>query len=172
MDLAAIRLALQQLAQHQHDLAVNIAPASISNPGFRRELTLLLSQQESASLQRLWLEVNEHALIDDVESLATFAAEMHRHGIKVGIEHFYRQIGSMSKLYDLPLDYLKIDSTFVHEINQHSGNQQLVKAVVGIARNLDLMLIAEMVRTDAEWQQLEQLGLTGATGPITDSKAN
>ncbi|WP_410499840.1 EAL domain-containing protein [Chitinibacter sp. S2-10] len=170
LDLAAIRLALQQLGRESNELAVNISPASISHPPFRRELATLLAQQTKATLKRLWLEINEHALIEDSESLATFATEMHQLGIKVGIEHFGRQIGSMSKLYDLPLDYLKIDNSYIHEIDQHSGNQQLVKAMVGIARNLDLMIIAELVRSNAEWQTLEQLGLTGATGPVTETQ--
>ncbi|QLI82956.1 EAL domain-containing protein [Chitinibacter fontanus] len=168
LDLAAVRLGLKQLATDTADLAINIAPQSISNLQFRRDLAQLLSSQSKATLSRLWLEVTEQALIEDLESLSTFITEMRKLGIKVGIEHFGRQIGSMPKLYDLPLHYLKIDSSYIHEIDQQSGNQQLVKAVLAVSHTLGIATIAELVRTEGEWQTLRQLGLNGVTGPITE----
>jgi EAL domain-containing protein (putative c-di-GMP-specific phosphodiesterase class I)/GGDEF domain-containing protein len=170
LDLATVQLALTQLSHDHTPLAVNLEAASIRDPQFRRGLTKLLDQARHLKLNHLWFEVNEHALIEDIESLATFGTEMHRYGIKVGVEHFGRQIGSMPKLYDLPLDYLKIDSSYIHHIDQHTGNQQLVKAVVSIANNLNMLTIAELVRTEGEWQQLQTLGVSAATGPITLSK--
>jgi EAL domain-containing protein (putative c-di-GMP-specific phosphodiesterase class I)/GGDEF domain-containing protein len=171
LDLAAVKLALEFLATQNDDVAVNIAPQSMRDATFRREMSKLLNEQTSAMRQRLWFEINEQGLGQDLESLATFATEMNHFGIKVGIEHFGRQFGSMPRLYDLPLSYLKIDGSFVHEIDLHEGNQHLVKAMVGIANNLGIMTIAELVRTEAEWQQLQQLGLSGGTGPIAGSKA-
>ncbi|WP_047394758.1 EAL domain-containing protein [Chitinibacter sp. ZOR0017] len=170
IDLAAIRLALELLAAQPDDVAVNVAPQSMRDSRFRRELVQLLQAETLATRQRLWLEIAEQGLGQDLESLATFAAEMHQLGLKVGIEHFGRQFGSMPRLYDLPLHYLKIDGSFVHEIDQHEGNQHLVKAMVGIASKLGIRTLAELVRTEGEWQQLQALGLHGATGPITQHK--
>lgn len=167
LDLAAVRLGLASLAEQTCDIAINLASESVSNVQFRRELSTLLSKQSTKSLTRIWLEVPEKALIDDLESLSTFIIEMRKIGIKVGIEHFGRQIGSMPKLYDLSLSYLKIDGSYIHEIDQQAGNQQLVKAVMSVTNALQLITIAELVRTEGEWNKLQQLGLSGATGPIT-----
>ncbi|WP_373973938.1 EAL domain-containing protein [Chitinibacter sp. SCUT-21] len=167
IDLAAVRLGLDLLAQESADVAVNIASQSVSNVPFRRDLAALLAQQTPETLARLWLEVTENALVEDLESLSTFITEMRKLGIKVGVEHFGRQIGSMPKLYDLPLAYLKIDSSYIHEIDQQPGNQQLIKAVLAVTNTLNIRSIAELVRTEGEWQTLQQLGLTGATGPYT-----
>lgn len=170
LDLAAVQLALTQLSHDPTPLAVNLSTSSIRDPQFRRALAKLLDQAGQQKLSQLWVEINEHALSEDIESLATFGTEMHRYGIKVGIEHFGRQVGSMPKLYDLPLDYLKIDSSYIHQIDQHTGNQQLVKAVVSIANNLSILTIAELVRTEGEWQQLQTLGVSAASGPLTPHK--
>ncbi|QLG87454.1 EAL domain-containing protein [Chitinibacter bivalviorum] len=170
LDLAAVQLGLKMLSTQSADIAINIAPQSISNVQFRRDLATLLNQQSRESLMRLWLEVNESALIDDLESLSTFITEMRKLGVKVGIEHFGRQVGSMPKLYDLPLSYLKIDSSYIHDIDQQSNNQQLIKAIMAVTKALNIMTIAELVRTEGEWSKLQQLGLNGATGPVTQLK--
>lgn len=172
LDLAAVQLGLDLLASDAADIAINIAPQSVSNLQFRRDLAALLNQQSRETLARLWFEISESALIEDLESLSTFITEMRKLGIKVGIEHFGRQIGSIPKLYDLPLSYLKIDSSYIHDIDQLPHNQQLIKAVLAVTKALNLVTIAELVRTEGEWDKLQQLGLSGATGPVTQLKTN
>ena len=95
---------------------------------------------------------------------------MNQLGVKVGIEHFGRSVSGMLRLYDLPLSYIKIDGSYIHEIDQHVGNQQLLKEIVKMATSLGILTIAEQVRSEAEWTQLQKLGLSGATGPIASSK--
>jgi EAL domain-containing protein (putative c-di-GMP-specific phosphodiesterase class I) len=90
----------------------------------------------------------------------------------VGIEHFGRSASGMLRLYDLPLSYIKIDGSYVHEIDQHTGNQQLLKEIVKMASSLGVLTIAEQVRSEGEWTKLQALGLSGATGPITKTKIN
>ncbi|WP_028451774.1 bifunctional diguanylate cyclase/phosphodiesterase [Chitinilyticum aquatile] len=166
LDLITIRLALERLAAGPDSIAVNIAPQSVRDAEFRQELGRLLEQRRDLA-QRLWLEVSENGLTLELDSFAVFASEMSHAGCRIGIEHFGRQFGSMPRLYDLPLSYLKIDGSFIHEIDQHPGNQHMVQAIVGIARSLGILTIAEQVRSEAEWRQLQELGLSGMTGPVT-----
>lgn len=166
LDLITIRHALTQLAASPDSVAVNLAPQSVRDATFRQELGRLLEQHRDLA-QRLWLEVSENGLTLELDSFAVFASEMSHAGCRIGIEHFGRQFGSMPRLYDLPLSYLKIDGSFIHEIDQHPGNQHMVQAMVGIAKSLGILTIAEQVRTETEWRQLRQLGLDGATGPAT-----
>ncbi|WP_028455634.1 bifunctional diguanylate cyclase/phosphodiesterase [Chitinilyticum litopenaei] len=169
LDLIAVRLTLARLADSKDAMAVNLAPQSVRNPQFRQELVRLL-ELAGPLARRLWLEVSENGLTLELDSFATFAAEVSRYGCQVGIEHFGRQFGSMPRLYDLPLAFLKIDGSFIHEIDQHPGNQHMVQAMVGIARSLGILTIAEQVRSDGEWRRLQELGLDGATGPAAGAR--
>ncbi|MGL6042007.1 MAG: bifunctional diguanylate cyclase/phosphodiesterase [Deefgea sp.] len=170
LDLAAIRLAITELNKNLYACAVNLDIESLSSLPFRAELAKLLQSLPDAVRTRLWLEINSNGFKQEFESLAVFAAEMNQAGVKVGIEHFGRSASGMLRLYDLPLSYIKIDGSYIHEIDQHTGNQQLIKEIVKMAASLGIQTIAEQVRSEGEWNKLQALGLSGATGPIANSR--
>lgn len=169
LDLVALRLACQQLARSEGELAVNLSSAAIADPHFLDTLQAMLGQH-AAVAARLWLEVNEYGLAGDYGRLSRLCALTRPFGVKVGIEHFGRQFGRIPALYDLRLDYLKIDGSFVRAIEQHGGNQQLVRAIVGVAAGAGLQVIAEAVHHEAEWQMLHSLGVDGTTGPYATER--
>lgn len=169
LDLAAIELACERLQQDHVDLAVNISSASITTTGFLDGLQGLLKRYRSVS-NRLWFEVNEFGLDGDYERLSAFAALGRSMECKIGIEHFGRQFGRIPALYDLRLDYIKIDGSFIRDIEQQPGNQQLVKAIVGISGGAGVLVLAEAVHSEAEWNTLRDLGVAGATGPLATRK--
>lgn len=164
LDLSAVKLALAEIRRNPQPLAVNISADSIRSERFRSELLSLL-QAASKDAEYLWLEVNEFGLRDEMATLANFAAQISGCGCKIGIEHFGRHFGSIPQLYELRLDYLKIDGSFVNDLDAQPGNQHLLRAIAGIATNLGILTIAEQVCTEAEWRTLETLGINGGTGP-------
>ncbi|KAF0811280.1 RNase E specificity factor CsrD [Andreprevotia sp. IGB-42] len=164
VDLAAVKLACDALVSSSDAIAVNLSPSSLGDAVFVNGLLALLEQHKAHS-SRLWMEVNEFGFRDELETLAAFTQRVHPYGCKLGIEHFGRYFGSLPQLYELQLDYLKIDGSFVQDIDQNSGNQDLVKAIAGIAGGHGLQVIAERVQTAAEWETLQKLGVTGYTGP-------
>ncbi|MGQ5521953.1 bifunctional diguanylate cyclase/phosphodiesterase [Chitinimonas sp. PSY-7] len=166
LDLIAVELACRLLVHSDADIAVHLSTTAIANSGFLEELHRLLVQQGEAS-RRLWFEINEYSLQGDYARLSRLCTTVHRIGAKVGIEHFGRQFGRIPALYDLPLDYLKIDGSFIRDIARHPGNQQLVKAIVGISAGAGLQVIAEAVHQRSEWEVLRELGVNGMTGPYT-----
>nr|WP_314901799.1 EAL domain-containing protein [uncultured Deefgea sp.] len=170
LDLAAIRLAISELKNNPFSCAVNLDIESLSNLPFRAELAKIFQSLSQSTRTRLWLEINSNGFKQEFETLAVFAAEMNQVGVKVGIEHFGRSASGMLRLYDLPLSYIKIDGSYVHKIDQHTGNQQLLKEIVKMASSLGVLTIAEQVRSEGEWTKLQALGLSGATGPIAMSK--
>ena len=170
LDLAAIRLAISELKNNPFSCAVNLDIESLSNLPFRAELAKIFQSLSQSTRTRLWLEINSNGFKQEFETLAVFAAEMNQVGVKVGIEHFGRSASGMLRLYDLPLSYIKIDGSYVHKIDQHTGNQQLLKEIVKMASSLGVLTIAEQVRSEGEWTKLQALGLSGATGPIAISK--
>ncbi|MBS1154379.1 MAG: hypothetical protein H6R07_303 [Proteobacteria bacterium] len=164
LDLAAVKLALAEIRRNPQALAVNISADSIRSENFRSQLLILL-QAASSDAAQLWLEVNEFGLHDEMATLANFVAQITHFGCRIGIEHFGRHFGSIPQLYELRLDYLKIDGSFIHDLDTQPGNQHLLRAIAGIAANLGILTIAEQVCTEAEWQTLATLGINGATGP-------
>ena len=75
------------------------------------------------------------------------------------------QLSDIGQLHDVGLDYLKIDSAFIRDIDQNSANQTLVETLCNIGHSIDVTMIAEGVRNDAECNTLRRLGVDGVTGP-------
>jgi len=76
----------------------------------------------------------------------------------------------MPRLHTVRIDYLKLDGAFIADIDSHEGNQRFVKAVVDVAKSLDICVIAERVVTDAEWGALRGIGVNAATGPAVTAR--
>ncbi len=164
IDLMAVKLALLEIKRNPQAIAVNLSADSIRSDAFRSQLLAQL-QTAGAEAKLLWLEVNEFGLRDEMAVLASFATQFSPLGCKIGIEHFGRHFGSIPQLYELQLDYLKIDGSFIHNLDTQPGNQHLIRALTGIASGLGILTLAEQVRTAAEWQAVMALGVDGGTGP-------
>ena len=171
LDLESVRLACSELKMHEAQLAINLEAKSIADGQFIEQLLEILQQYKHAT-NRLWFEVNEFGFRDEITALALFAQKVRPLGCKVGIKHFGRHFGSIPQLYELQLDYLKIDGSFIQAIDQHPGNQNLVKAITGIASGHDMMTIAERVQTKSEWDVLKKLGIDGLSGPVASKPAD
>ncbi|TJZ73473.1 bifunctional diguanylate cyclase/phosphodiesterase [Chitiniphilus eburneus] len=169
LDLETVRLGLVELGRVSYPLAINLSSTSIADSGFVDRLVSLLRQHRDQA-GRLWFEVNEFGFRDELRALAAFGERVRPYGCKIGIEHFGRHFGSIPQLYDLQLDYLKIDGSFIQGIDEHPGNQQLIKAIVGIAEGNDMLTIAEGVHDDGEWLVLAELGVQGWTGPAATGR--
>nr|MBP7394951.1 EAL domain-containing protein [Zoogloea sp.] len=88
-----------------------------------------------------------------------------RHGAQLGIEHFGRQLAALPRLYAIRLAYLKLDGSFVAGLHENAGHQRLVKAIVDVARGLNVAVYAEQVHSAEEWAAAASLGVSGMTGP-------
>ena len=165
IDLLAVRLALQEIQTTQQAIAVNLSADSIRSATFRQQLQ---TELESAGTQasQLWLEINEFGLRDEMAILAAFAAQIAHHGCKIGIEHFGRHVfDTIPQLYELHLGYLKIDGSFIHDLDKQPGNQYLIRAIASVASGMGILTIAEQISTEMEWQMVVSLGIDGGTGP-------
>jgi diguanylate cyclase (GGDEF)-like protein len=168
LDLAVARLGLEALGADPGlgGIAVNLSAASLADAGFLPALTTLLRQAGTAASQRLWLEVPETGALQQLPALKALLQVAKSVGSKVGIEHCGRQFSQIGQLHQLGLDYLKIDASFVRDVQDHAGNQAFLRGLTMIARSIGLLVIAEGVTQDAEWACLKQLGFDGATGPL------
>lgn len=166
LDLAAVSLGLDAIRSGTtpQGAAVNLSGRSIRHADFRHRLAALLKVEPDAS-RRLWLEIPENGALSHFDAFREFCDDIKTAGCKIGVEHFGRQFSHIGQFHGLAIDYLKIDASFVREIDRHSGNQIFLKGLSSIAQSIGLLVIAEGAATSAELEMLESLGFGGVTGP-------
>jgi EAL domain-containing protein (putative c-di-GMP-specific phosphodiesterase class I)/GGDEF domain-containing protein len=171
LDLAAVALGLDALeaAPELAGLAINLSASSIQRPEFRRALLALLHGR--SGVERLWLEASETGALHHFAAFRTLCHELKQTGCRLGLEHFGRQFSQVGLLLDLGLDYLKVDSSFIRDLDRNAGNRTFLKGLSGIAHGIGLQVIAEGVASDAEFRALADVGFDGATGPAIKQAA-
>lgn len=164
LDFAATSLAMKQIQTEATDLAVNLSGESLQSETFRKKMRELL--RENASLCRyLWLEVSEASVFANFEAFCEFRKDLMGFDCHLGIEHFGREFSRIGQLHDLGLHYLKVDGSFINDIDSQSGNRAFLEGLCQIAHNIGLLVIAEGVKRPEELAALPSLGFDGATGP-------
>ena len=164
LDLQVIRLALDELASENIDIAVNLSAITVSNWQSRSQLVEVLKKHPERC-RRLWLEIPETGAFQEMEAVRDLSNILKGLGCRIGIEHFGLRFGEIAKLTDLALDYLKVDAGFIRDIHQSRGNQEFLKGLCRMAHGIGITVIAEGVRSAEELNALSDLGFDGATGP-------
>lgn len=163
VDLAVVSMALKMLSRIDMDIAVNLSAESIADWGFREDfVAMLLASPEK--LSHLWIEVPEYGAFRQFDAFRSLCHNLDPLGCKLGIEHFGQHFGEITRLAELGLDYLKVDSSYVRDIDHNSGNQEFLRGLCKMAHNVGLLVVAEGVQSEAEFTTLTQLGFDGATG--------
>ncbi|MDR2112390.1 MAG: EAL domain-containing protein, partial [Candidatus Accumulibacter sp.] len=143
--------------------AINFSAHSLLWPAFRGELLALLAARRAAS--RLWLEIAESGVLVHFDAFRDLCRDLKPAGCRIGIEHFGHRFSEIGRLYGIGIDYLKVDSIFVRELDTHIGNQTFLKGLATIARNIGIIVIAEGVSNERELAALAAAGFDAATGP-------
>lgn len=163
LDLEIVRLALEEFAAVE-EIALNLSAETISDWATHNQLLALL-RAHPERCRRLWLEVAEYGAFRHIEALRELCPQLKALGCRVGIEHFGHHFADIPMLADLGLDYIKMDSSYIRDIDQNPGNQEFLGGLCRMAHNMGIRVIAEGVRSDAEYAALENLGFDGLTGP-------
>lgn len=169
LDLGALTHCLDELVAHAEApaMAINLSAQFFKTAELRDELLHRLRQR--AVGQRLWLEVDEAAALAHFEEFSLLCHTVKTTGCRIGIKHFGYRFSEIGRLYELGIDYLKVDAGFVHDIDTHSGNQAFLKGLAAIAKAIGIIVIAEGVTNERELATLEQAGFDAATGPFIQS---
>ena len=172
LDLEAVTLGLGELAQDASlpALAVNLSVRSVQDPLFRQQLLELIAARPALAT-RLWLEVPESGVFAQLDAFRVFCEAMRSSGCRLGIEHFGRHFKQIGLLHDMALDYVKVDGSFIRDINANPGNQNFLRGLNSIAHKMGLQVYAEGVSDLAELNVLDALGFDGATGPAVQDLA-
>jgi EAL domain-containing protein (putative c-di-GMP-specific phosphodiesterase class I) len=130
-------------------LAVNLSPAQFRHgdlPGLVH--TVLLETGLSPS--RLELEITENVLIDDFSRAQAILRRLKTLGVKIAMDDFGTGYSSLSYLQSFPFDKIKVDRSFVSDLETNNNNAAIVRAVITLTKSLKLPVLAEGVETEAQ----------------------
>ncbi|MEZ5651469.1 MAG: EAL domain-containing protein [Burkholderiaceae bacterium] len=144
-------------------LSVNVSARQFRQAEFVDDVRRVL-EKTGADPARLVLELTESLLLDYAEQAAQRMHALRELGIGFSLDDFGTGYSSLAYLKDLPLDELKIDRTFTNDILVDASDAVIVRTMIGMARNLGLLLIAEGVETREQHEALVAWGCTGFQG--------
>jgi diguanylate cyclase (GGDEF)-like protein/PAS domain S-box-containing protein len=156
--------ACQQLAQWAREpatahlmLAVNVSSRQFQQASFVEEVQQALTRS-GALPERLRLELTESVLIDSFDAVAARMEALKALGVGFSLDDFGTGFSSLGYLKRLPLDELKIDGSFVRDIENDPNDQAIAQVVIALGQTLGLQVVAEGVETEAQRQQLAAMG--------------
>lgn len=149
--------AWQQNGHSVPSLAINLSTRQCRNDGLVEIIGSALAghQLEPAAIQ---LEFTEVSLMHQMAQIGDCLEGLHGLGVKIAIDDFGSGCSSLNDLKRFPIDIIKVDGGFVHGLPGSSEDQAIVRAIIGLARGLDLDLVAEGVETAEQAQELQRLG--------------
>ncbi|HXY05944.1 MAG TPA: EAL domain-containing protein [Burkholderiaceae bacterium] len=130
-------------------VAVNISALQIRQADFVAQV-LEIVQRTGATAKRIRLEITESLFLDDVEDTIAKMKALNALGIGFSLDDFGTGYSSLSYLKRLPLDQLKIDKSFVMNLEQDDSDASICAATIGLAHNLGLQVVAEGVETEVQ----------------------
>jgi EAL domain-containing protein (putative c-di-GMP-specific phosphodiesterase class I) len=111
----------------------------------------------------LKVEITESVIMADMDYAVAVLTQLHGMGIQICIDDFGTGYSSLSYLFQLPVDTLKIDRSFIERLEQ-GESAEIVHTIVELAHNLGMNVIAEGVETEAQWSLLHDLGCDAGQG--------
>jgi len=125
-------------------VSVNLSAAQFRDPNLVKILDTVITQ-EDVNVHSLEMEITESMLMNDVKSSITMMKQLKEMGLSLSIDDFGTGYSSLKYLKQFPVDVLKIDKSFIDEISNNTDDRMIVKAVIDLAHNLGMKVIAEGV---------------------------
>jgi EAL domain-containing protein (putative c-di-GMP-specific phosphodiesterase class I) len=142
---------------HKFSLALNLSPVMLDDSSLADRIQ---EKVVAASVDptRLMFEVTESGAMADPSKTMEILTRLRLKGFELSIDDFGTGYSSLVQLYDLPFSELKIDRSFVADIERHEDASVIVRTLIDLAHNLSLQACAEGVETQAEWLRLMEFG--------------
>ena len=165
LDFWALKTACQQLTEWQTTfpnlptlkISVNLSAQDLQRSNLLEEVDQILAQTHMSG-ECLTLELTESMLIEDIQSTILLLSQLKARGIQISIDDFGTGYSSLSYLHRLPIDNLKVDRSFVNQMQEGKRNHQIVETIATLSAQLELDAIAEGIETQQQLELLQQLG--------------
>lgn len=144
-------------------MSVNISSRHFMHPNLSGVVGQVL-EETGLPPESLVLEIKESVLHEDGASAAVTLGALKKLGVKLGVDGFGAGSSSITELRRFPLDFLKIDPSFVKSFHESEEDSRIVSAVIGLAHALELTAIAQGVETPRQLMQLKEMGCEVAQG--------
>ena len=160
-----IRQACMTAAQWPENLkiAVNLSPAQMRSAGLLQMIVNALSASGLAP-DRLELEITETVLLSDSETTLAVLRRLHELGVRIAMDDFGTGYSSLSYLQKFPFNKIKIDRSFICNIEDNASSQSIVRAVAALASGLGATATAEGVETQAQLDAIRSEGCAEMQG--------
>ena len=158
-----LRQAVRQLKQWMEAglapmvMAVNLSVVQFRHPDLPRLVTRIL-EEEGMPAECLDLELTEGVALNDPEGAISVMNDLHQRGVRMSIDDFGTGFSSLSYLKKFKVYKLKIDQSFVRDIGTDPEDRAIVTAIISLARNLGLQILAEGVETEDQLAFLREQG--------------
>jgi diguanylate cyclase (GGDEF)-like protein/PAS domain S-box-containing protein len=146
-------------------VAMNISGQTLGDPLFL-EFVVDCLDRTGVDPDQVCFEITESAVIGNMESARRFVGVLHGMGCKFTIDDFGSGVASFSSLKNLPLDYLKLDGSFMRNLAMDSVSQTMVTAMIKLARTLNFKIIAEQVEDSAALDVARKMGVDFVQGYV------
>jgi len=138
-------------------LAVNVSARQFHQPDFVEQVRAVLNKT-AANPSRLKLELTESVVLDNINDTIAKMHELKQIGVRFSMDDFGTGYSSLSYLTQLPLDQLKIDLSFVHNIGIKPTDAVIVQTIIGMGNSLGMEVVAEGVENEEQRDFLERNG--------------
>jgi diguanylate cyclase (GGDEF)-like protein/PAS domain S-box-containing protein len=157
-----IETALAQAARWRREgfalgISVNLSARNLLEEDLPSRIEALLAR-EGLTPGDLTLEITESVIMDDTDRSLTTMRRLRASGIGIAVDDFGTGYSSLAYLTRLPVDELKIDKSFVMNLDHDPGCTAIVRSTIDLAHEMGMRVVAEGVESEAIWSRLKQLG--------------
>ncbi|HEV2845826.1 MAG TPA: EAL domain-containing protein [Thermoanaerobaculia bacterium] len=163
LDLWVLRTACREIRGWREQgatdlyLAVNLSPRSFQQPDLLGHIEAVLAET-GLPPSALELEITETLAMQNAEATLAVLRGLKDLGVRIAIDDFGTGDSSLSYLTNFPIDTLKVDRSFVHNLGRGKGGEEVAAAVIALALSLEIAVVAEGVESDEQWRWLLGLG--------------
>jgi diguanylate cyclase (GGDEF)-like protein/PAS domain S-box-containing protein len=151
--------------QPHRSLAINVSGQTLGDVQFL-EFVVECLDSTGVSPSQVCFEITESAVVANLDHARRFVGVLHGMGCQFALDDFGSGVGSFSNLKNLPMDFLKIDGSFMRNLARDSVNQAMVTAMIKLARTLNFKVIAEQVEDAAALDTARRMGVDYVQGYI------
>jgi diguanylate cyclase (GGDEF)-like protein/PAS domain S-box-containing protein len=139
------------------EIGFNLSPRQLWQPDLVDKMVapLVIAGMDPS---RVTVEITESTAMTDPDRTVDLLAQMHERGLKLAIDDFGTGYSSLARLKHMPVDILKIDRSFVRDVDVDTDAASMVSAMISLANNLDMVPLAEGIETEGEWRFLADRG--------------
>ncbi len=138
-------------------VSVNVSRVDIYDPELEQRLLDIL-EENGLSTSELMLEITESAYADDAKGLTEVINNLRNRGFKIEMDDFGTGYSSLNMITSIPIDVLKIDMSFIRNMNKDEKSRKLVELVMDIAKFIKVPAVAEGVEDESQLKALKEMG--------------